>query len=232
MAAVAIATICIVNPLTANASESKSIGTAYGEATLALLPANAVPDIEASLAPSIVRMSSDCVAVDTENKDAITVLKGSILLQPVANLIVTAPHTKLRLAAGSVVLIDVHNKRTNVLNLHDRSLGDVQVYVGKYKTNLLPGNGIACGVTQTFERALSTDGLARRRVVEQQCDGKTAVSYEFSPVQAFSASDLLKDAQKSNEKKARKVMSKLIKTAAILATVTASHGAYQAAASR
>jgi hypothetical protein len=174
----------------------------------------------------VLRMSDGC-AVGKIAEATIGLNGGNVILHPTGNLIIETPHGVLSIADKSVVLIEVDCDKTNVLNLHDQKLHSVKAVSGMRTIDLNPGQGAAFGKRGNFEKELSRDGLARRNVCLQDCqDGLAVVSYEFSFVQVHAARELLADLARSENHKERKLMNEVIKTAAALSLVTASHGAY------
>jgi hypothetical protein len=188
----------------------------------------AVPATRQPIGTHFLRISNDN-AVQQVDKWMYRLDDGTAILHPLEDIVIMTPQTKAYIARHAVVLIEVDQGRTNILDLHDAKMRSVRAVSGAKEVVLSPGAGAAFGQTGNFEQQLMRDGLARRKVrIWADEVGRSAMTYEFSTVQAYSTRGLLSELAQSSERSDKRAMDEIVKTAAALSLATASHGAYQA----
>ncbi len=220
---IAVSLICAIMgaPVTAKSSEELPVDR------IAMALAPIAPDFHTPDFPHAIQKSEDC-RVSADRPGVVKMYGGSILLCPDHTIIVYTPQAQVLLSAKSIVLVEVSDEKTNVMDLHDSGTKEVRVISGRNNAVLAPGVGVAFGRKGAFESNLVQDGLARRNVVTASDKmGKSGISYEFSLLQACSSKPLLAALRHSEEPKQVKALKQMMKTAAVVSIVTGSHGPFR-----
>lgn len=145
---------------------------------------------------------------------------GSLLINPRKEAYINTPHCSVKVKKGAIALILVSPIYSKILNLHAKWKGHLTVSKGMNTFKVPPGRELAIIKCESEKDALKihmVDGIHRRRLRDEKLDdGHVAIIDDYSIVDILRHNRLLKKAKDSNEKPARRIISKILHTHATL----------------
>ena len=152
-------------------------------------------------------------------------LSGEALVAAHDNTIVKSGQIVIEADKQSVLLLKRQRNLLVIRNLHDRRVGSVVVTIARRKYRLSPGEEVCVRGLQ--DKIMNDDVSARRTLVEQYSSDCVIERSEFSFPSLCGRSELMKhflsNDQQYNDKS---LVRQVLKTAACLSILSASHGGY------
>jgi hypothetical protein len=195
-------------------------------------PVQTVPINTAGLSKSlttaaVIRNTAGTQAV-IEAGNSIHLKAGEILVEANADTMVQAGQFKIALLQGAVALIGYKNKLVKISNLFETKTDSVSLIAGQRKLSLSAGHDLIAGEKDMdLQAPLRDKPVGRRKIRNYDLNAShRATCSEVSHVSLFQYADLLSRLHRSNDPLDKELAAKLVKMAACLTQVTASHGPY------
>jgi hypothetical protein len=208
-------------PLRLTGNES---GTGASQA--ASVPADDLRNVAYTPSPALppeIRLL-DGARLHTKDSNWYVLEDGTALLEATADLTtIDTGHGSVIARTGAVVLVTAEARLTRMWNLSDKSAGAVKASLGEWFVNVLPGSeaSFVSGPGENAAELVMKDGLARRKVhVTALSQEDSLVRAQVSLVGALSKHPLLTMVRRSTRKTDRRLVTKLVKTAASLYMTT------------
>lgn len=173
---------------------------------------------------TLLHMTASKVAPFGEHLELVN---GEAVVHATKDTVVKVAGYTVKLSAGSAVHVKRKDDAVVVRNLMDPRGGSVQVVAGRGAAVVRVGTEaiLATGSGQPSQ-LLSREAVGRRRISNSMLNNHHLVLSEVSFVSMVSSSDLLQSLFNSGSADHKDLRAKLLKTAACLGVVTASHGTY------
>ncbi len=161
--------------------------------------------------------------------------KGSVVFAPNSATLVDTPFGQIELAPKSLVLVMAMKNGLAVYDMHDSYPGSVKIVAGGKQISLAPGRHalISNETDKGFEQVNAAQLFAYRGINRQTAGvngngaGMQVFTAEFNLLQAIGTVMPLKQLVTSSNPEARKIAQRLLKTAGIMAELTAGGEQYQ-----
>lgn len=219
-------------------SELKEIGYAQ---VVPLVEQNAREVISQNIIPSSItdnvwsRQLADALARSGvqlsagRNGEHFYMKKGRLLFAVTQETVVGTEHGTLKLAAGSLAVVDVDNESITVRNLHDKQQGDVAFSRDTQNIDLSIGSQLILSKSgKDLADFTRESGIATRAAHSSDLSGgyRSHLS-EFSLVGALASDRILKALSQSSNKAERKQFAQMAKNACILGSLTIRKGPFK-----
>lgn len=157
----------------------------------------------------------------SEKDGEITLVKGTTLIDAVRDLSVKAGDVLIKIERGAVVLIKRDDEITEVVTLFARGKGDVHVFCGNRKVDVLEAEKLYVGPSAARVINWVRESPGHRRVIKSdvQEGSLTLLLIESPPVAILQGDELLRALKESDEAKDRRLYNKLVKMAACVTFV-------------
>lgn len=158
-------------------------------------------------------------------KDALLLYDGELFVDADSAMAISTAHGDVELRKGALAHIDMRGG-----NLHVKACsnaGDVAVFVREHRLPLQPGQEVILVNHAPSDRDMHpADGVGRRhQEIRQLTGGKHVVMSDFSVVTVLGNLNVIRS---SNSEADKRVIDRMLKTAAALDVLTRTRGAYQA----
>jgi len=153
-----------------------------------------------------------------------------MVVAPDQDTVLETPFGTVEVAAKSVALIMALPSCTAVYNLDDSRKNAVVVTIGKSRVVLVPGRHamVTSHLVESFEMVNPAEAFDYRNMASKKVDGDLQASTsEFSMTNAIANIKQLRAMCNSDHPKAKKVANHLLKTAAIMSTISGADGYQQ-----
>lgn len=169
--------------------------------------------------------------IDADKLGNLTLANGEVLVDTSRDVSLKAGSWIVSMQRGSLALIKWQDGMLTVRDIVDNGANSVVVMRGTSTMALNPGVEAVCG-TRAGD-FIHKDGLARRNVKTEQYAGNMEIAHgEISLVSLAANHRLVSSVLATPGAEERAIRERVIKMAAVLTQVTASHGAYKPAASK
>lgn len=152
---------------------------------------------------------------------------GEVLLNTPTTVTIDLGNTKACVPANSTALIKRTVQGSIVRNIGGSS--KLQVITGNKRVNLSPGQEmVTSSQREELLQLLQTDNVGRRRLFYSQFGSSHVAIAEISLASVVTESSLVYNTMRAKDGRDLRTANQVLKTAAALAVVTASHGQYSA----
>ncbi len=168
-------------------------------------------------------MSPKVLTGSASNISHQTLDQGALLFNSDENTVVDTPFGSVNLAAGSFALLVAFEDGLGVYDLHDGHKGAVAIKFGSENTMLSPGQSamITKSSAKTFEQLNPTQFVAYRKVINRTPEKDLKLfRAEFDLGSMLHGLKPLRDMLASDSPKTRKAITNMLKTAAIMSSLT------------
>jgi hypothetical protein len=153
---------------------------------------------------------------------------GNVLFAPFRDTVVETPQGRVLISAESVVLVSISRDKLAVYNIVDQHKDSVIVEAQGQKLGLAPGMHLTVASEQAgaFAQVNAFDAISHRNLTSRVLKpGVRVYTSEFSQLTAISTVKPLQVLAGSQQKAAKKIAERMLKTTAILLTIGGSKGA-------
>lgn len=169
--------------------------------------------------------------IDADKLGNLTLATGEVLVDASRDVSLKAGSWIVSMQRGSLALVKWQDGILTVKDIVDNGGNSVVVMRGTSTMALNPGIEAVCG-TRAGDY-IHKDGLARRNIKTEQYGGNMEIAHgEISIVSLAANHRLVSSVLATSGAEERAIRERVIKMAAVLTQVTASHGAYKQAASK
>ncbi len=166
----------------------------------------------------------------TAHSDKVVLRKGNVLFVPFRDTVVETPQGNITIAAKSVALVSVSEGKLSVYDIEDAHKGSVAITAHGRTTTLAPGRHLTVANAKAgeFAQVNSIESIPHRGLVSKSLDNgiKMHIS-EFSTASAIQTIKPLKAVMSSTHPQAKKVSDRLIKTTAVILSMTSGKADFQ-----
>lgn len=204
---------------TPKTSESLSANANRGQGTSKVL---------SIASPEALRTAALDAEITVIDSQSFNLRAGRVLLSAYDQITIKTPLASILVDKGAIVLVNVLANGLAVYDLIDDSAHEVRISSGKPSVTLFPGN--ACYITSNQLTSLTelTDGVPLRRISRSQnANSLTMFQAEFSLASALSELDVFKKLAQSAQSADRRLLNRVLKTAAALNVLHSGHGPYR-----
>jgi len=193
-------------------------------------------DIPASMRAGLFTLTADSALikhvgsarVNLESSNVVNLDKGETLVFSNKPTVVKTGSYDISVAPEAIVLVSNQGEIVKIRNLYEKISPSVTVHFNEKQTTLAAGQEILLGSsTDVVKKALKSDLIGRRQVHGLEfTHGPSIMKCEVSLLSLIQNVDILNKLMCSKNKEDRDIARRLVKMAAVVSQVTASHGAY------
>ncbi|MBX3137450.1 hypothetical protein KF707_14600, partial [Candidatus Obscuribacterales bacterium] len=165
----------------------------------------------------------------TAHGDRVVVKKGNVLFVPFRDTVVETPLGEVTIAAKSVALVSVSSDKLAVYDVEDCHKGSVAVKAKGGTWTLAPGRHMTITTAKgEFGQVNAIESIPHRSLTSKNfSNGVRVHSSEFSTATAIQTIKPLKAVMTSSHPQSKKVSDRLVKTTAIILTMTNGQAEFQ-----
>jgi hypothetical protein len=164
---------------------------------------------------------------DKVSEQELKLNRGAFVLEALKPITLDLPQAVVKMKKRAVVYFDLADNMSRIQVLSDKGSHSVEVICNNYRTHLNPGNEAFIAKANTrFGDMLGADNVGRRRVRMHEVGQMKVFLSEFSLLHALERIPLLYVVAHSKTDRDDDLRTRIMKMAAILNTVTYSHGVY------
>ncbi|MBY0547778.1 MAG: hypothetical protein K2W95_10820 [Candidatus Obscuribacterales bacterium] len=191
-----------------------------------------IPKVPQTVVLGSCRVTKMPGALVTESNGRVHVESGEVLVDALRDTDIVVGNYKIDVRRGAILLVSANSRLIKLSNLCENSKNSVEVTARQRTVGIAAGQQIMIGAPgHELSGAMSSDGVARRRIQMLEVQGAQAAIAEFSVVSLFHQDKCLKHLFASTQREDRASAERILKMGACLLHVTAARGAYQKVAS-